>query len=284
MKVTLISHTPDALNLLLRTKNTRLSYEEDPVGWTEEKKREHLNYMLQSIKSSWEFIDYVFQIEGVTRAFTHEFVRTRIGSYAQQSMRVIDARHAEVLMPESVRDHDVRMEVWNEKVDGVKSAYGALVDDGVPVQDARGLLPTNVLTNIMAKWNLRTLHDTAKVRLCTRVTGEYQDVMRAMRAAVIEVHPWAEDFIQVHCVSEGTCAFPRYGKAECPVYLPAMENSYVREQAKMLFWTRRHYAAPVAKDGMAVEVVVPVEVACDECGGQDGEHGEDCSHFDDLPF
>ena len=71
MKVELLSCTPDALNLLLRTKNTRLAYDEDPADWSEEERAKHLEYMLGTIKSSWEFVDYVFRISGVTRAFTH---------------------------------------------------------------------------------------------------------------------------------------------------------------------------------------------------------------------
>lgn len=253
MKVSLISFTDDALNLLLRTKNTRLSYDDDPAGWTEEKKKEHLSYMLQTIKSSWEFVDFVFLIEGVTRAFTHELVRTRTGSYAQQSQRVVDVRESPVEMPSSIAVNPMAKVTWDLTTVIVKEAYADLVDDGIPMQDARGLLPTNIHTNIIVKFNLRTLHDTAKVRLCTRAAGEYQDVMRKMRELVIFHYPWAEDFIQVHCVAEGTCAFPRYGKAECPVYDPRMDLTALKADTKGKFWSLRYYAAPVAKGGMAVE-------------------------------
>ena len=250
MQVALISYTPDALNLLLGTKNTRLKFERDPSTWTDAERAEHLAYMRDTIKSSWEFVDYVFEIKGVTRAFTHQLVRTRTGSYAQEAMRVIDARAAEVVMPESLEEDDALM--WRGAVERIQAVYGELIDHGVPPQDARGLLPTNVTTAIKAKFNLRTLHEMAKLRLCTRTQGEYQDVFRAMRAAVITVHPWAEPFIDVHCVATGTCAFPRYGAKECPVYDPAMDNSAVRERAARRFWSIRHEAAPVAKDGKAM--------------------------------
>ena len=41
MKVTLLSTTPDALTMLLRTKNTRLKFADDPSTWDEEKRKEH---------------------------------------------------------------------------------------------------------------------------------------------------------------------------------------------------------------------------------------------------
>lgn len=249
IKVELINYTPDALTLLLRTKGTRLKHGDDPAAWPEEKRAEHLAYMRDTIKSSWEFVDYVFKIDGVTRAFTHQFVRTRTGSYAQQSQRTVDARDLPVARPESITDNELWLRIWEAGERTALGAYADLMDAGAAAQDARGILPTHITTSIMAKFNLRTLHDMAKLRLCTRTQGEYQDVFRAMRLAVIETHPWAEPFLEVHCVATGTCAFPRYGKAECPVYDPAMDNSAVRERAKMNFWMIRHEAKPVAKDG-----------------------------------
>lgn len=252
MKVELISYTPDALTLLLRTKGTRLSHEDDPANWSDEKRAEHLEYMRDTIKSSWEFVDYVFKIEGVTRVFTHQLVRTRTGSYAQQAMRVVDARDFPIQMPPSVQGLPLLPDVWNVTTAHVRDTYQFMLAAGIPAQDARGILPNNVETNITAKFNLRTLHDMAKLRLCTRTQGEYQDVFRAMRAAVIDVHPWAAEFIEVHCVATGTCAFPRYGKAECPIYDPAMDNRDVRERAREKFWAVRHEATPMAKDGKAM--------------------------------
>lgn len=255
MKVELLSVTPDALNLLLRTKNTRLGFDSDPATWPEEKREEHLEYMRDTIKSSWEFVDYVFQISDVTRAFTHQLVRTRTGSYAQESQRTVDVRDHGVLIPVSILDEPRGMasDLWTHAIGGIMSTYGELISQGIPPQDARGILPTNILTSIIAKFNLRTLHESAKLRLCTRTQGEYQDVFRAMRACVFAVHPWVKifGFMEVHCVSTGTCAFPRYGKAECPVYIPEMDNGVVRREAAIRWAENRHEARPVLKDGKA---------------------------------
>ena len=61
MKVELVNHTSDAVNLLLFTKNTRLMNDDDAYSsisdWPENKKQEELDYMLKTIRSSWEFID-----------------------------------------------------------------------------------------------------------------------------------------------------------------------------------------------------------------------------------
>jgi len=255
MKVELLSHTPDALNLLLSTKGTRLQYDANPTEMTDEERGAHLAYMLGTIKSSWEFCDYTFRISGVTRAFTHQLVRTRTGSYAQEAQRVVNVKDAEVIMPEfsGFAPGVIAEEIWKETIEGTMRNYGQLVDLGVAVQDARGLLPTNITTSIVAKFNLRTLHETAKLRLCTRTQGEYQTVFRAMRDRVLEVHPWADPFIQVHCVSTGTCAFPHYGPSKCKFYDSRMDNTALKVELKDRFWADEELqeANPVATKGMA---------------------------------
>lgn len=252
MKVELRRCTADALELLLETKNTRLTSSEDVNSWDEQKKLDHLEYMRNTIKSSWEFVDYVFKIEIVTRVFTHQLVRTRTGSYAQQAMRVADVRDQEVIVPQSIMDNPDMQQIWDKAMEQIKQTYGELVDAGCPLQDARAVLPQNISTSIFAKYNLRTLSDMAKLRLCTRTQSEYQDVYRAMREQVISVHPWAEEFLQVQCVADGFCAFPNYGKKDCPVYFDQLDRTAAKQEAKQRFWSIRHEAAPVAKNGKAM--------------------------------
>lgn len=249
MKVTLLNYTTDALDLLLFTKQTRLAQTpgllDEIRQWPAERKMAELDYMLGTIHSSWEFVNYTFHIDGVTRAFTHQLVRTRHGSYAQQSQRTVDMTGFDFVVPASAAldgeqeraTHviDDKFRHWlGEKVthyndtnpsnwydmamDVINLAYQKMLEGGTPPQDARGVLPTNIVTNIVAAFNLRTLSDMAKLRLCTRTQGEYQDVFRAMREAVLDVHPWAEPFIRVHCAATGVCAFPNY--KECPIKGP----------------------------------------------------------------
>lgn len=249
MKVELVHFTDDAVNLLLDTKNTRLDYDENPRDWTKKEKDEHLRYMLDTIKSSWEFVDYTFRISGVTRAFTHQLVRTRAGSYAQESMRVVDVRAHNIAAPDM---NDEEKDLWDDAVGTCMTNYAALVDRGMAAGDARGLLPTNVTTSIFAKFNLRTLHEMARVRLCTRTQGEYQRVFRAMRAEVIKVHPWAEEFINVQCVADGTCAFPRYGATSCPIWRLELDRTTAKAAAKLRWESQPlHEAKPRAAGGMS---------------------------------
>lgn len=253
MNVKLLSYTPNALNLLLKTKGTRLGQESTELS-TEEK-MEHLAYMRDTIKSSWEFVDYVFEITNVPRSFTHQLVRTRTGAYAQQSQRTVGIEDFSVTKPYSIQMNRDQEELWNLAVSVSRECYDRLILRGVAIQDARGIVPTNVETNIISKFSLRTLHDMALLRLCTRTQGnsegDYQNVFRAMRQEVINVHPWAEDFLQPQCVQTGTCAFPRYGKKECPAWHEGLDRTAAKEESRKKFWSIRYAANPVAAKGFA---------------------------------
>lgn len=199
MKVSLVNYTQDAKNLLLFTKNTRLMNVEDAYeeikSWPEEKKQAELDYMLKTIKSSWEFVDYTFEIRDVTRAFTHQFVRTRTGSYAQQSQRTVSMEGFGYYTPPRIEENEHVRLVYHQTMEMINMRYQQLLELGMPAEDARGVLPTNIHTNIVAKFSLRTLHETAKSRLSPRAQGEHQEVFKKMIACVVEVHPWAEPFL-----------------------------------------------------------------------------------------
>ena len=164
------------------------------ADWPEDKKQEELDYMLKTIKSSWEFVDYTFEIRDVTRAFTHQFVRNRLGSYAQQSQRTVDMEGFGYYTPQAILDEPRAKELYDDAMKEINQAYQSL-REYVPAEDARGVLPTNIHTNIVAKFDLRNLHETAKSRLSPRAQGEHQEVFKLMIAEVVEVHPWAEPFL-----------------------------------------------------------------------------------------
>ena len=186
-----------AANVLVFTKNTRLEMRaglmEDIASWPWEKVEEELAYMANTIPSSWEFVNYTFLINDVTRAFTHQFVRTRTGSYAQQTMRVLNKKGWTYGTGPSLKGSTE--DVYHECMDKIADAYDALIDRGAKIEDARGVLPTNIHTNIVAKFDLRTLADTARKRASSRTQGEYRDVMDAMLAEVKRVHPWTSMFL-----------------------------------------------------------------------------------------
>jgi hypothetical protein len=245
MKVDVLDYTKNAIELLIFCKGTRLDGNEtveDIIKWPYEKKIEHLNYMKDTIKSQFEFINFTFLLSGVSRAFTHQLVRTRTQSYSQQSMRAVDVRDSTIYHLGLCDEYDHAVSVSLE-------SYAKMVDNGIPIQDARGVLPLDITTNIIVGTNLRVLHDTGKVRLCVRTAGEYQNVFKEMKKRVTEIYPELGDFIMVECVSSGICAFPRY--TECPVQPTTVKIDNYRKLAIKIAWeTTTHEANPIAKNGV----------------------------------
>lgn len=188
-----------AAKLLAYTKNTRLEQGSEGLAkfmeMGEESLKEELDYISKTLRSSWEFIDFTFQINGVTRAFTHQLVRTRTASYAQQAQRVVNMGDFGNLKPETVSSIPEASEAWDGLMSDISATYQKMQSLGVPNQDCRGVLPTNVLTNIIVKMNLRTLADLLGKRKNLRAQGEYADVARLMEWQVTKVMPWTVPFL-----------------------------------------------------------------------------------------
>lgn len=244
--VKVLNVTSEALNILIYTKSGRLAA---GTGLTEirqmsiEAKLDHLSYMKDTIKSSFEFVDYIFEITNVSRAFTHQLVRTRTASFQQEAMRVVDARESSCLI--TLDDP-----LYAEAIGKAFENYGKLVDKGYPVQDCRGILPTAVHTRIFLKANLRTLSQMAELRLCKRAEGEYQGVFQQMVKAVTVHHPWTADMLECYCVKTGICYFPRYTK--CPVQEYTLAPDVLagaRNRVREAWNNTNHVANPVAKNG-----------------------------------
>lgn len=254
MKVTLIRSTENALDLLIDTKTTRMRGQ-NAESMTESEKYGHFQYMLSTIRSPFEFVDYIFQIEGVSKNFTHQLVRTRTGAYQQETGRALEQDAFSTVRPDAFDSEgdDAAQEMfrlWSDAVADADANYKSLIAAGAALQDARAVLPSNMATNIMAKFNLRTLSDMARNRLCTRTAGEYQSAFRLMREAVLSVHPWADPLLQVACVATGRCAFPRHGKVHCKFWRPWMDSTAEQEELRQVFWaTEVTTNNPVAKDG-----------------------------------
>ncbi len=195
-KVTIINTTKDAAELLLFTKNTRLNMSPDAMAdimaWPSNKKQEELAKMSTTIRSSWEFCQVTFLIEGVTRAGAQQITRSRNASYAMQSQRVVDARGIEVVnpFPKPSANH----KSFSDAADKATAAYAQLVDFGAKLEDARGLLPMNTACNLVAQYNLRALSDLIKARKSLRAQGEYNDIALHMERATKQVWPWVGPF------------------------------------------------------------------------------------------
>lgn len=148
------------------------------------------------LKAPFEFVKFHFMIEGVTRSFTHQMVRQRTAVYAQESLRFAVKANLdeEVALPPSLaglpQDHPQRV-LWRQGLNRLDDVYNALIADGVPAEDARGLLPHNVTTRLHYSTDLRALQDHAGNRLCTQAQFEWRQVWVRIVEAIRNYRPHA---------------------------------------------------------------------------------------------
>jgi len=197
-KVSLISCTQDPIALLLFAKSTRLGMRakdfDELKNLPDEEQRKELEAVATTIKSSWEFIDVVFLIEGVTRACAQQITRTRTGSYAMQSQRVTNAGDMEVTNPfvAGTTEHTA----FSYSCTLAKDTYADLIYLGVKQGDARGIMPLNTTCNLLCKYNLRSFVDLVTARTSLRTQGEYREIVLQMSYLVTQTWPWSIPFFR----------------------------------------------------------------------------------------
>ncbi len=199
--VTLVNVTENALDMIILAKSTRLEMTpnliEDIRNMPYEEKMKQIEYIANTIPSSWEFVDFIFLVCDVTRAYTHQQVRTRTASYAQQAMRIADmSKGFKYSTGPTIEDDKELKDQYEAGMEFIRVTYKWLIDHGATIQDARGILPTNIGTNIMVKANLRTFVDICRKRSSSRVQDEYREVVAQMKMAVLAKLPWVKFFVE----------------------------------------------------------------------------------------
>jgi thymidylate synthase (FAD) len=182
--VRLLNHTPEPERAIAAA--ARLCYA--PVGAAELLEKmtdEAVRKVLKTVTTSGhlsalEHASYTFAIDGVSRAMTHQLVRHRLASYNQQSQRYVSYDDpAFIVPPEIDADPEKRLAFITACGDAFL-AYRAMVDAGVPAEDARYLLPNAMETKIVVTMNIRELLHFLELRCCRRAQWEIRAVADRM--------------------------------------------------------------------------------------------------------
>jgi flavin-dependent thymidylate synthase len=216
-------------------RDKRLIDEGDRKHYWDQVQKTHL-------KAPLEFVDLHFMIEGVTRAFTHQIVRQRTAVYAQESLRfaVKENMADEIALPPSIQSGTSEAEEWYSTIAEIGVAYNHLIANGVPAEDARGLLPHAVTTRLHYKTNLRNLLEHAGNRLCTQAQFEWRyvfaGIIQAIRARD-EVYPVGKheagtDNWQWNYIADGSFRPVCYSMGHCPFTAVFDRQCVIRERVQ----------------------------------------------------
>ena len=147
--------------------------------------------------SVFEHAAATFEIEGISRACSHQLVRHRIASYCQESQRYNRydlAGDDWYVMPDAFEG--VKLGIADEAsfkaaMQAAAYAYRYALDAGIRPEDARYLLPEATKTRIFATMNLRQLYHFFDMRISSSAQWEIRELAEAIRSVLSGVsHDW----------------------------------------------------------------------------------------------
>jgi len=161
-------------------------------------KEKQLNIILEDrpISVALEMPKFAFKIIGLTRAMTHQLVRHRQMAFGQQSIRVVDPTGAPVRLPEILKtDYRFLREKYENCVMDAKELYKEMVENDIPREQARNILPIGTTTSIVMTANLRVLIDYFRGRTSSITQGEHHYLVYLIALAFKKGQPQFFNFV-----------------------------------------------------------------------------------------
>jgi len=162
-----------------------------------------------------EHSSFTFAISDVSRSLTHQLVRHRIASYAQQSQRYVDFKKPKYVTPPSIAKNKKMKKAYNETMKNIWDEYNKLLEIGIPAEDSRFVLPNAACTNIIVTMNARSLINFFELRCCLHAQWEIRKLANKMLIEVKKVAPTIFKKAGPACKSKGICP---ENKKDCPLY------------------------------------------------------------------
>jgi len=167
------------------------------------------------LQASLETQVIVFEISGVSRACTHQLVRTRKAGFHQQSMRATwYGVQPQTRMPESVWRNIAVRNAWMKAVAASHDAYRLACGQDISYQDARYILPEGTTNYILCEYPLREFLATYAYRACSMFQHEIVYCFREMGRLLVMEHPWLEPYVKITCQKTKMCEFQGWETVE----------------------------------------------------------------------
>ncbi|QFG08219.1 ThyX-like thymidylate synthase [Gordonia phage GretelLyn] len=300
-EVYLLAGNPDPLGSIAAAAKAYMGEFVGSLSEVTDAERRHYLTEIQktALAMPLEAVQFHFRIKGVTRGFTHQMVRQRTAAYSQESTRfavksgvpvgrppsldgtlseqewweaegpIVPSNH--ISKEEYVERYATKEQRWRFKWDEINAQiaafYNGVVADGMPAEDARGILPTNLLTQLNYITNLRNLQVEGGKRLCTQAQFEWRIVWAKMVEAIREYgsrqsylkpdpngpdHPpllrpsaWQfEELAKIFkpvCYLEGSCPFNASFDRKCSIRSRVEQNAAANRPSTE--WAKPHYVS-----------------------------------------
>ena len=237
MKVKLISVTQNPIDLMWTAARTCYS-ENSPIEIWDEINKEDTKFNVLGMEKRWnlvkkvidsghlsiaEYINFVFAVEGIDRATSHQLVRHRLATYSQKSQRYVEIKESfETISelfenPKTDKDEDYLYSVASKYFVGVtKDNYRLFIQPllsylqgiklGMKPEEARTFLPNATKTDLIMSINLRELMHVCSLRLCTNAQKPIRELFNLIKQEVTNYDERLGNLLQPQCESLGYCS------------------------------------------------------------------------------
>jgi thymidylate synthase (FAD) len=159
----------------------------------------------QGHESVLEHASWTFLLDGVSRSFTHQLVRHRVGfSFSQLSQQYYDHSDAEFLPPPGIEQSPAALAAWRAAIEAARNAYHTIEAQlrsnashdysrrewlRLVRSAARSVLPNATVTKIVVTANGRSLRHFLVLRGSTAGDLEMRQVAGLIFAMLLEEAP-----------------------------------------------------------------------------------------------
>lgn len=183
MKVTIINNTVDAVDAISDAMDVTRGHINDENEYVDisTARAEFLKLAKLGHWSVFEHATFTFLIEGVSRVTQQQLTRHRMASFSIESQRHSKIEGSDiVVVPWTIGSNDEAVGLWNEIVPEIFKAYEKLIAIGVPMEDARYLLPEGSTGAIIMTMNVRELYHFFHLRLAAGAQWEIRKLAGEM--------------------------------------------------------------------------------------------------------
>jgi thymidylate synthase (FAD) len=182
MNITLVRITEDPEALI--ESAYRICYA-SKKSLNEEGRREFIEDCISSgHESPLEHAVATFKFTDVTRSLLAQLTRHRLVSYSVQSQRYVDARKFSYIIPDSVSENPLALELYKTQVENQFHLYTKLRELKIPKEDARMVLSESTTTEILMTANFREYRHIIKIRGLNR---HAQWEIRTLALAILDI-------------------------------------------------------------------------------------------------
>ena len=163
----------------------RICYQSDVLG-TDESAENFIRRLINRVHEAMLEHAFMTVIFTVDRGVSHEIVRHRLASFAQESTRYCNYSQGKfgneitVIRPFYLNGKEFSYDAWVYAMEEAENQYFNMLNDGCTPQEARAVLPNSLKTEIAVTANMREWRHILKLRAAGTTGKPHPQMLEVM--------------------------------------------------------------------------------------------------------